>query len=236
MKPLIGVACKHRQSPFEAYMEVDYNQAILENGGIPYHIVAGASEYLLEEVVNYCQALLLPGGADIDPGLYGGKRNGKVNFDRKQDDFEIKLIQLALKNGLPILAVGRGMQLLNVVFGGTLFQDIGTEVLNAAVHQTENSQCPQMHRVVLRDGTRALDIFGKEVLVNSNHHQAIKDLGGSIAISGISTDGIIESIEYNRRDRWIVGVQWHPERANVTSMQPLYAEFFNQARQTGSGY
>lgn len=231
MKPLIGVACKHRQSPSEAYMEVDYNHAILENGGIPYYIVAESNEYLLEEAVNYCQGLLLPGGADIDPGLYGGKRDGKIKFDRKQDDFEIKLIQNALKIGLPILAVGRGMQLLNVVFGGTLFQDIGTEVLNAAVHQSENNQCPQMHRVVLREGTRALDIFGKEVLVNSYHHQAIKDPGGNIAVSGISTDGIIESIEYNRKDRWIVGVQWHPERANVTSMQALFAEFFGQARQ-----
>lgn len=230
MKPLIGVACRHRQSPYEAYMEVDYNNAILENGGIPYLVVAVSNEYLMEEMINYCHGLLLPGGMDIDPGLYGGKRNGNIYFDRKQDDFEIKLVQLALKAELPILAIGRGMQLLNVVLGGTLFQDIGSEVLNASTHQTEANRSPQMHRVVLRGGTRAIDILGKEVLVNSFHHQAIKDLGGNIAISGISTDGIIESIEYNRSDRWIVGVQWHPERVNVTSMQPLFAEFFSQTR------
>ncbi|HEY8463391.1 MAG TPA: gamma-glutamyl-gamma-aminobutyrate hydrolase family protein, partial [Bacillota bacterium] len=201
--------------------------------GIPYLITAGTNEYLMEEMINYCQGLMLPGGADIDPGLYGGKRNANIIFDRKQDDFEIRLIQLALKKELPILGVGRGMQLLNVIFGGTLFLDIGTEVLNAAAHQSGTNQSPTMHRVVLRGGTRALEILGKEVLVNSFHHQAIKDLGSNIAISGISTDGIIEAIEYNQSNRWIIGVQWHPERVNVTSMQPLFSEFFNQARKIG---
>jgi putative glutamine amidotransferase len=234
MKPLIAIACKHRETSNEVYIGVEYNVVVLENGGIPLLVTSGMGETLLEEMLHYCGGLLLTGGSDIDPVLYGGERTAgdtPALFDRKQDDFDMKLTQLALTRNIPILAVGRGMQLINVILGGTLYQDISREFPNAGIHKTEPNRNQQMHRVILRSDTRMMDLLGKEVLTNSDHHQAIRDLGGNLVISGMSTDGIIESIEYCRNDRWMIGVQWHPERNNITAMQPLLTEFIRQAAQ-----
>jgi putative glutamine amidotransferase len=232
MKPLIAIACKHRETANEVYIGVEYNVAVLENGGIPLLVASGMDGALQEQMLNCCHGLLLTGGSDIDPGLYGGSRtidDTPVQFDRRQDNFDMKLTQIALTRNLPILAVGRGMQLLNVILGGTLYQDIGREFLNAGTHKSEPSCNSQMHRVILRSETKIIDLLGKEILTNSEHHQAVRDLGGNLVTSGMSTDGIIESIEYNRNDRWIIGVQWHPERSNITAMQPLLTEFIRQA-------
>jgi putative glutamine amidotransferase len=232
MKPLIAIACKHREISNEVYIGVEYNVAVLENGGIPLLVTFGMGETLLKEMLHYCRGLLLTGGSDLDPVLYGGKRTDGDTlalFDRKQDDFDMKLTQLALTRNIPILAIGRGMQLLNVILGGTLYQDIDREYPNAGIHKIEPNRNPQMHRVILRNDTRMIELLGKEVLTNSDHHQAIRDLGGNLVISGVSTDGIIESIEYSRNDRWMIGVQWHPERSNITAMQPLLTEFIRQA-------
>jgi putative glutamine amidotransferase len=228
MKPLIAIACKHRKNANEVYLGVEYNVAVLENGGIPLLVTSGMGETLLEEVLYYCRGLLLPGGSDLDPRLYGGKRT-TGDFDRMQDDFDMKLTQLALTRNIPILAIGRGMQLINVIFGGTLYQDLVREDPNAGAHKSESTYNLQMHRVILRSDTRMIGILGKEVLTNSDHSQAVRDLGGNLVISGMSTDGVIESIEYSRNDRWIVGVQWHPELTNITAMQPLLSEFIHQA-------
>jgi putative glutamine amidotransferase len=234
MKPLIALTGKHREKSNETYIEAEYNMVVLENDGMPFLITYGLSDYFLEQMVYYCQGLLITGGGDLDPGLYGGARTTSGNnvvFDRRQDDFDLKIIQLALRRNLPILAIGRGMQLLNVVFGGTLYQDISREVPNAGNHQTtENGRNPQTHRVVLREDTLIIGLLGKELLTNSDHHQAVKELGGNLVVSGMSTDGVIEAIEYGRSDRWLVGVQWHPERSNITSMQPLMAELIRQAK------
>ncbi|MGD8399963.1 MAG: type 1 glutamine amidotransferase [Bacillota bacterium] len=232
MKPLIAIACKHRETANEVCIGAGYNVVVLESGGIPLLLAPGMDEALLDEVFHYCRGLLLPGGNDIDPGLYGGKRMiGEMTafFERKQDDFDMKLIRLALTRNLPILAIGRGMQLINVILGGTLYQDLSHDYPNAANHQSEPNHNLQMHRVILRSETRLIELLGKEILTNSNHHQAVRELGGCLVISGMSTDGIIEAIEYSRSDRWIVGVQWHPELSNITSMQPLLREFISQA-------
>jgi putative glutamine amidotransferase len=231
MKPLVAIACKHRETANEVCIGAEYNVVVLENGGIPLLVAPGMGETLLEEVFHYCHGLLLPGGNDIDPGLYGGKRMGGDTpglFERKQDDFDMKLIQLALMRNLPILGIGRGMQLVNVILGGTLYQDLNREYPNVANHQSELNHNLQMHRVILKSETRLIELLGKEILTNSDHHQAVRDLGGNLVISGMSTDGIIEAIEYNRKDRWIVGVQWHPELSNITAMQPLLIEFIRQ--------
>jgi putative glutamine amidotransferase len=233
MKPLIALTGKRRETSNESYIEAEYNVAVLENDGMPFLVTYGLNDYFLEQMLYYCQGLLVTGGGDLDPGLYGGERatsGNNVVFDRRQDDFDLKIIQLALRRNLPVLAIGRGMQLLNVVFGGTLYQDIAREVPNSGNHQTETGRNPQTHRVVLRDDTLIIELLGKELLTNSYHHQAVKQLGGNLVVSGMSTDGVIEAIEYSRSDRWLVGVQWHPERSSITSMQPLMAELIRQAK------
>jgi putative glutamine amidotransferase len=159
-----------------------------------------------------CGGLVLTGGIDVDPALYGEQRQAEVEeIHRARDDFELGLLQEALHADLPVLAICRGHQLLNVCLGGSLLQHVEGDTHR---WQEDEPITSQFHDVVLEPGSKLHGIYGSgEIHVNSRHHQAVTPdrVAKGLLITGISPDGLVEGIE-SPAHRWVVGVQWHPER------------------------
>jgi len=163
-----------------------------------------------------CDALVLSGGVDIHPGLYGGALEYRENkgWKLERDAFEVKVLKAAWERELPVLGVCRGLQLINVANGGTLVQDLGE--MGDAIHQNEPED--KQHRVVLEGDGLLKEIVGKgEGIVNSAHHQAIGLLGEGLRINCRAEDGTIEGIEWAEPAgrSFLLAVQWHPERMYV---------------------
>ena len=145
--------------------------------------------------------LILSGGCDLDPSLYGEGMNGAVEVDPVRDSAELMLCDSFIKQGKPVLGICRGFQLLNVYFGGSLYQHIEG-------HRSDGAD--MLHRVETVEGSLMYRLFGGEITVNSIHHQAVKTLGNGLRITQKADDGIAEAFEHQSLP--VVGVQWHPER------------------------
>jgi putative glutamine amidotransferase len=190
----------------------DYVRSVETAGGLPVVLAPGKpadAATLLDRV----SGLLLSGGSDVDPDLYGEAPHAKLGrVVRERDLFEIALCREALERDLPVLAICRGHQVLNVATGGTLIQDIPSQIPRAEDHDPERERWEAAHDVRILPKTRLHSILGMDtVAVNSFHHQAIKALGEGLVVSATAVDdGVIEGIEMPRR-RFVVGVQWHPE-------------------------
>lgn len=154
-------------------------------------------------VPEHFSGLLLSGGGDVDPELYGGDPSECEGVDPERDEMEMRLLGLAVDRRVPVLGICRGAQVLNVFLGGKLFGHIcGHSALGG----------DRRHNITLVRGTRLMDMFGVDSLeVNSAHHQAIKDLGRGLVISAKAEDGVIEAVELPG-EHFVMGVQWHPER------------------------
>ena len=187
-------------------LNASYARAVELAGGIPLIIPAQASLDTLREMMAAADRLMLTGGGDLNPALYGEERHRTVKgVSNERDAAEMEVIKLALDRGLPILAICRGMQILNVALGGTLIQDIADERPGSLVHGPLAD-----HLVQVAPGSRLRDILGTDALeVNSRHHQAIGTLGDGLQAVAWSSDGVVEGIEMP--GQWVVGVQWHPE-------------------------
>jgi putative glutamine amidotransferase len=217
--PVIGITpC--RQLP-------DYIESIRRAGGEPCVLQMNAAASLKE-----LDGVLLSGGGDIDPALYKQARHPKTGEpDPTRDSFELDLARLALDNDVPILGVCRGMQVINVAGGGTLIQDIPSEVNHPLDHAVATPLYAMAHEVWIARGSAlaqamAEELDGGEVLqVNSRHHQAIGDTADGFAVSATAPDGVIEAIE--RADsRFCLAVQWHPENFWRTGeFRALFEEF-----------
>ena len=186
-----------------------YAAAIERAGGQPVVLppFADADEDLADRarlVVSRVDALVMVGGADIDPALYGAPRHletGKV--DRQQDAFELAILQAAIADDLPVLAICRGMQVLNVVRGGTLAQHLPDDP-SAQAHRKVHHEVHLTPGSLVADAVGAVDVSG-----HSLHHQAIDRVGANLRVTGHTSDGTIEAVELD--SGWVVGVQWHPE-------------------------
>ncbi|HEX7118697.1 MAG TPA: gamma-glutamyl-gamma-aminobutyrate hydrolase family protein [Longimicrobiales bacterium] len=173
----------------------------------------------LPSLLDQCDGLVLTGGEDVDPGLYGEAPIPELGLvNRPRDRMELAALKLALKRRMPILAICRGCQLVNVCFGGTLYQDLatqrpGTELMHQQVEAWER----RTHRARIRAGSRLARIVEcEDLLINSFHHQGIKDLGTGLDIVAVADDGTVEAVEA-RDYPWLIGVQWHPERYEATA-------------------
>jgi gamma-glutamyl-gamma-aminobutyrate hydrolase PuuD len=197
------------------------------------------SNIRLRDYAKHLDGLLLQGGADVSPQTYAETAvSHEWPGDRVRDMYELELLHEFVESGKPVLGVCRGCQLINVAFGGTLYQDIATEVPTANVHVNENYD-QHRHGVHFPDGSTLLNMFPgrRDGIVNSIHHQAVKTLGRDLNIEAVSaSDGIIEAVRY-RRAPFVMGVQWHPEfhRAGGPEMldcTPLLDTFLRVARET----
>jgi putative glutamine amidotransferase len=211
-RPVVGITLGDGDRPGYHSMRADYVRSVEVGGATPVVLAPLAPEHapaLLERV----DGLLLSGGIDVDPALYGQPRHPKLGrVDRERDDFELALTREALRRDLPILAICRGQQVLNVATGGTLYQDLPSQLEGAVGHEASGSRTRLSHTVEVEPGSLLERILGRGPLsVNSFHHQAVERLGDGLVTSGRSpADGVIEAVEMKGRT-FVVGVQWHPE-------------------------
>jgi len=190
-----------------------YCRALERAGGIPVILSPGGSRSVANRLLDRLDGLVISGGNfDIHPSLYGEKpikELGEIKEERTE--FELNLTRLALKRDLPLLGICGGAQALNVALGGTLYQDIATQLTAAIEHQQSQKRHIGGHRIHIRSGTRLAKILRRPFLeVNTTHHQAVKRLGTGLIISATAKDGLIEGIESSRHS-FVMGVQWHPE-------------------------
>jgi putative glutamine amidotransferase len=222
--PRIGVTAALReetdpiaQNPPGSFVrtDLDYVKAVSEAGGVPIVLPPSLSLRAAEALLDSVDGLLLSGGPDLDPAYYGERPIPELGTTITEwDALEMALLRLALERGMPIFGICRGMQMLNVALGGTLYQDVpsqlGTDVLN---HWQTTPKYQVTHEVeVLNDSYLAKITDRQTVEVNSYHHQGIKGLADVLTVAAHSIDGVIEALESQEfSDRWLVGVQWHPE-------------------------
>jgi len=219
---VIGLTCDSDPDGRRVFLNSAYVAAIYQAGGIPLLLPSGSKE-MAEEYLKIIDGLLLTGGGDVDPRLYGEEpKEGLGRVVRERDEFELYITRRALFLGKPILAICRGMQLLNVAAGGTLYQDIVRE-LGSSLHNPGGPRHALHHRVEIQPGTLLGRWLGGQVGVNSMHHQAVRSLGQGLRVSATSEDGVIEAIE-GTGEVFVVGVQWHPEE--LTNFYPEQHKLF----------
>jgi putative glutamine amidotransferase len=195
----------------ELALGLTYPGAVERAGGAPV-ILPPLHPTAIEALVARLDGLMLTGGPDLHPGAYGARPHPALGpTEREIDVFELELLRAAERRGLPVLAICRGMQALNVVRGGTLYQDLPTEFPGALPHRQDDPGRIPTHDVRLAERSRLSAIAGTTALqVNSFHHQAIDRLGSGLRAVGWAPDGVIEAVE-DPRAPFVIGVQWHAE-------------------------
>ena len=193
----------------------DYLESVRRAGGEPVEVVVGSEAP--DQILARVDALVLTGGGDVDPKLYGEARHDTFEAaETGRDDFEIALARAAVAKGLPLLAICRGMQVLNVAMGGTLVQDIPTQVPGAVEHSVPQPRHHIAHEVWVAKGSQLATLLadhmedGETCHVNSRHHQSVKQAAKGFEITATSPDGVVEAME-KPDARFCVAVQWHPE-------------------------
>ena len=210
MLPIIGVTCKAETAI------TDYTDAIAEFGGEPRVLVSRPGR--IPEGISEIDGLLLPGGGDLDPRHYDEPRYhvsgiSKIKgVSQSRDALELHLCEKALQADIPVFGICRGIQVMSVVTGGSLYQDIHTQFANCLLHKDESSTRDAQHSIKIQPGSRLSGLTDSYVTeVNSSHHQALKVIGAGFMVTAQSDDGIIEAIEIPSH-RFAIGVQYHPER------------------------
>ncbi len=216
-KPLIGIAADRAISPTHAFkIEIPekYAESVIQAGGIPLLIPLGLSRTDLEELPSSLDGIMLAGGSDIDPALFGGEPHPKVyGIKPERDKQEINLVHLALRTHLPLLGICRGVQVINVAMQGGLYTHILDQLPGALQHSTPKHLPREQiqHRVQVVPGSRlAQAIRETDIPVNSHHHQGLDKPAAGLQVSAYAPDGLIEAVELPG-DAFFVGVQWHPE-------------------------
>lgn len=234
-RPLIGITMRIELETDRFYLARHYSEAIEAAGGSPVHISLIPNTEYIHSVVSQLDGLMLPGSnSDIDPATYGQEpKQALGSVHPIKDKTDLIALDHAEHNDVPVLAICFGMQVLNVLRGGTLIQDIPSQLADAVKHEQGVPRDRASHKVELREGSLLAKLNESgEVFVNSHHHQAVDALGENLVASAWSADGLVEAIEDPRKDRFVVGVQWHPElgwREDQLS-QNLFKYFINYAQ------
>ncbi len=213
-RPLIGITAGYSYSEGYLFVKDGYYNGIIEAGGIPVALPFTQDTDLLDAILERCDGILLSGGPDLDARLFGEDNlpsNGEISPCR--DFLEIHIAKKAIEGNKPVLGVCRGIQVMNVAMGGSIYQDIHSQIKNREIlkHSQNAPKWYPTHIVKLEEGTRLRECFGIGNLdVNSFHHQAVKDAAPGFKVTSTAHDGIIEAIEFSC-NKFAVGVQWHPE-------------------------
>jgi putative glutamine amidotransferase len=199
-----------------------YVRSVLGAGGVPIILPPLLDAALVERALDGIDGVVLTGGEDIHPGLYGAEPSPHLYPpSRERDLFELALFAAARERALPILGICRGIQLVNVGLGGTLFQDLPSERPTSVAHDPGGARQARTHEVRLEPGSRAAQALGRtRVAVNSFHHQAIDRLGAGLVATGWTEDELIEAAESEDRSTWLLAVQWHPEEMHADMAAP----------------
>ncbi len=230
-QPIILTTCDTNE---ERYLIRKAYCTAIEAAGGEILLLPPFQEKTIDTILAHADGLLLTGGDDIHPKHYGEEiaphYNGEINEER--DHYEKVLIEHAVARRVPILGICRGMQALNVFFGGSLYQDITHEIPNSLPHKTECAlgRGHIAHEVTVVPESLLARIVRRDTLpVNSLHHQVVKNVGQGLSVNARATDGLIEGIEHTTYP-FLLGVEWHPEELRDEPSRDLFAAFTEAAR------
>jgi len=238
-RPLIGITERlNVEDTF--YLRRYYSEAIEAAGGIPIHIPLIPRREYLAALCACLDGLVLSGSnSDLDPALFGEEPHPKLGpVVPERDETDLLLLELAEARAMPVLAICFGMQSLNVARGGSLVQDIESQIANPIKHEQGQVYHRPSHDVRLATDSLLAQLAGTEsVRVNSSHHQAVARLGRNLRVIATAPDGVIEAVIDDRADRFALGVQWHPEIAwqKDKLSQAIFARFVEAASRPGTG-
>ncbi|MBZ0160211.1 MAG: gamma-glutamyl-gamma-aminobutyrate hydrolase family protein [bacterium] len=228
MRPRIGITSWHYRDDDERWEAVleDYSRAVFDAGGLPLILpIPRIESALVDAYLEAIDGLILTGGADIHPSFYGQivlEQCGEI--DEERDRFEVELIHAARSRDLPLLGICRGLQVINVALGGSLYQDLSYRQETDSIHQSLRERRGELvHEVAIVESSRLADILGiRKLDVTSTHHQIICNLAPGLTINAVAPDGVIEGIE--DAGRFLLAVHWHPER--MITRHPEQLELF----------
>jgi putative glutamine amidotransferase len=217
-RPIIGIPCSIYPDSWYTPANgnaISYLRALEAAGGIPALIHLTRDTEVLDAHYAHCDAILFAGGEDIEPAHYGATSHPKLGpTNPEQDEVELTLARRAVADGKPVLGICRGIQLLNVALGGTLYQDIGSEIAGALNHSESTEQrdmAHPAHSITLAQGSWLADQLDMDTpIVNTLHHQALRDIAPGLRVTGRAPDGVVEVVE-GAGQGFILGVQCHPE-------------------------
>lgn len=236
-RPLIGIIPLYDEEKESLWMLPGYMDGIAEAGGTPLMLPLTEDEGMLSQLADLCDALLLTGGHDVSPALYGEKPiEACGGCCPGRDVMEKKLLALALERDMPVLGICRGIQFLNAVLGGTLYQDLPQQKPSDLEHHQKPPYDVPVHEVTIVEGTPLAELLQTEHLaVNSYHHQAVKELSPRLTAMAYATDGLVEAV-YMKEKPFVWGVQWHPEFSYQTeeSSRKILGKFVEAAKNNGN--
>lgn len=209
-----------------SYVNDDYVRSVAMAGGVPYIIPIVSDEELVKEQISNVDALILSGGHDVNPLIYGEEPKQKLGaILPERDKFDLCLLREACKMNKPVLGICRGIQLMNAAFGGTINQDLSYDENCYIKHFQETSPSTGGHVVEIEEESRLYSIIGSKITTNSFHHQSLKRVADGFKVAARTKDGTIEAIEKNG-EGFVVGIQWHPEM--MSSISPEMLNIFKE--------
>ena len=229
--PQISHVINHQRAPFAPRQLVE---VLDELGAVPF-ILADVDHAKPEDFVDLFDGLIIPGGPDVDPRLFGEqpvRALGRTNY--KRDVFELGMAKAAHAAGKPMLGICRGCQVINIAFGGNVWQDLTTQNKESYIQHSQLALGSYpTHEVRLTEGSSLYKTLGETAQVNSRHHQAVKDLGKGLKVTAVAQDGVIEAIE-GTEGASIVAVQWHPENMwpDHEEMKQIFIDFLARVRES----
>jgi putative glutamine amidotransferase len=234
-RPRIGITMRIELETDRFYLSRHYSEAVAAAGGDPVHISLIPEREYVAAIMSELDGILLPGSdSDVDPLRYGREPHPALaSVHPIKDETDLLVLEEIERRGVPLFAICFGMQVLNVYRGGTLIQDIPSEMPQAIKHQQGTPRDRPSHAVrLLTKSNLAALRNAEQALVNSHHHQAVETIGRDLVATAWSGDGLVEALEDTRHDRFALGVQWHPELGWKQDgfSQALFERFVSEAR------
>lgn len=217
-RPRIGITMRLELQTGRFYLGRDYSEAVEASGGVPVHISLIPKREYITEVLADLDGILLPGSnTDVDPHYYGEEPHHRLGpVIPVKDETDMLVLDEAERRNLPVLAICFGMQILNVVRGGTLVQDIESQIKGSIKHEQGIPATRNSHSLKIAKGNLLADLVAVKnatgpIRINSSHHQALGKVGKNLKAIAWAKDGVIEGIQDTRKNKFLLGVQWHPE-------------------------
>ena len=218
MKPLIGILANLTTIKSGVFTGIEsvhltnsYIYAVEKAGGVPIVIPVNKNKDNIKIQIEAMDGIIVSGGGDVNPILYQEEPVKELDYIYQDiDEFDIQVINVALENNKPILGICRGLQVLNVALGGSLYQDLKYIKSSHLKHNQQAKPYLGTHYIDIKENSILKQVINKKVLVNSYHHQSVKTLGNNLKVTAYSNDGVIEAIE-KVGEKFVLGVQWHPE-------------------------